>query len=481
MRILAYLLFLTLSVIRGAADTPIQQPPPAAAPMGILILKNVPGYPEAATSFVSIQWVNNDGGYVVKPDGSKLAFVNIGVGKIIYFNQLYYDELNHNSSWLDWRAGIQNQEVVIAPPDPDSIFPEALPHLQAEKQQVETIIAVYPLGKPATDPLLASITDACTKLSSGLVLQKGKWVSAKDAEPPPAVPTIGGGDNLTTFTTKDGKKYENVTVQVTDTGLSVVTATGGVSVPFDQLPDDLSAFPEAVRTEIQETQAKISQQKSTAATAASSSSSTATGSGLWGSMESSMESLFHHLTSSFSSSTPTSSPTAATPSGTETPSPFAASLSGKLVSLDGTALPTPSSSVHYYAIYYSAQWCPPCHAFSPQLVKWYNKFKPSHPDFELIFVSEDHDGSAMLDYMKEMAMPWPAVRFSDLKHDGNNTFKGSGIEKYAGTGIPDLVLVDASGNVLSDSFQGTQYLGPETVVNDINRIAGGPTPVAFGQ
>ena len=128
-------------------------------------------------------------------------------------------------------------------------------------------------------------------------------------------------------------------------------------------------------------------------------------------------------------------------------SQLTALIDGKLISADGTAVSAPGASVQYYAIYYSAQWCPPCHAFTPRLVKWYNAFKPTHPNFELVFVSEDHSEAAMLAYMKEMVMPWLAVRFGDLKHDGG--FKGSGIEKFAGSGIPDLVLVDAEGNVLS--------------------------------
>jgi thiol-disulfide isomerase/thioredoxin len=150
-------------------------------------------------------------------------------------------------------------------------------------------------------------------------------------------------------------------------------------------------------------------------------------------------------------------------------------IADKLVSADGTAANAPGKSVQYYAIYYSAQWCPPCHAFTPRLVSWYNKFKPAHPNFELIFVSEDRDEAAMLSYMKEMTMPWPAVRFSDLKHDGG--FKGSGIEKFAGDGIPDLVLLDAGGKVLSDSYQNGTYVGPEAVVEDINKLIGGEAPV----
>jgi len=149
-------------------------------------------------------------------------------------------------------------------------------------------------------------------------------------------------------------------------------------------------------------------------------------------------------------------------------------VAGKLVSLqNGVRAPVDDSTltpIKYYAIYYSAQWCPPCHHFTPELVKFYNDFKPSHPDFELIFVSEDHNDDAMLAYMKEMSMPWPAVRFNSLMHDGSGTFKGSGIEGFAGGGIPDLVLVDSTGKVLSDSFQGDQYVGPDKVIDDIKSM-----------
>jgi thiol-disulfide isomerase/thioredoxin len=146
-------------------------------------------------------------------------------------------------------------------------------------------------------------------------------------------------------------------------------------------------------------------------------------------------------------------------------------LDGKLVGANGAAVSAPGSDVKYYALYYSAGWCPPCHAFSPRLVAWYNKFKPTHPNFELIFVSDDHSETAQFGYMKEMAMTWPAVKYSELAHNG------TGIEKFAGPAIPDLVLVDSDGKVLSDSFNGTAYIGPETVVEDINRLVGGMSPV----
>ncbi|HEY0257020.1 MAG TPA: tetratricopeptide repeat protein [Candidatus Methylacidiphilales bacterium] len=55
---------------------------------------------------------------------------------------------------------------------------------------------------------------------------------------------------LVTFTTKQGKTYDNDRVSVQDYGLVVLTPDGRVTVPFSQLPDDLSAFPDAFRKQI---------------------------------------------------------------------------------------------------------------------------------------------------------------------------------------------------------------------------------------
>jgi thiol-disulfide isomerase/thioredoxin len=139
------------------------------------------------------------------------------------------------------------------------------------------------------------------------------------------------------------------------------------------------------------------------------------------------------------------------------------------------------ASIKYFAIYYGADWCPPCHAFTPKLVQFYNSFKPTHPDFELIFVSEDRSADALLVYMEELNMPWPAVRFNSLRHDGVGTFKGSGIEAFAGDTIPDLVLVDSNGQVLSDSYLEAQQLAPAGPDNPVpltvNRQYIGPNKV----
>jgi hypothetical protein len=66
--------------------------------------------------------------------------------------------------------------------------------------------------------------------------------------------------------------------------------------------------------------------------------------------------------------------------------------------------------------------------------------------------------------MKMDGMPWPAVRFSDISESS------LGAKKYCGPGIPCLVLTDASGKVLSDSFHGQDYVGPEQVMEDIKKM-----------
>ena len=79
--------------------------------------------------------------------------------------------------------------------------------------------------------------------------------------------------------------------------------------------------------------------------------------------------------------------------------------------------------------------------------------------FTLLFVSADKSAGEMQDYMTTMAMPWVATAW----HGGD----ADAIEQqFAGTGIPDLVLLNAQDQVLSDSYDGETYLGPQHVLDD---------------
>jgi nucleoredoxin len=121
------------------------------------------------------------------------------------------------------------------------------------------------------------------------------------------------------------------------------------------------------------------------------------------------------------------------------------------------------------AFYFSAHWCGPCRKFTPQLVDYYKRIAPEHPEFEIVFFSEDKSQYAFETYMRETNMPWLAIDYAKVKNK-------DALQKIAGNGIPSLVLVDSSGNILSSSYNGSQNFGPEKVMADIDAIFSGKPP-----
>jgi nucleoredoxin len=124
----------------------------------------------------------------------------------------------------------------------------------------------------------------------------------------------------------------------------------------------------------------------------------------------------------------------------------------------------PSTSPKYTAIYFSAHWCPPCRAFTPKLVEWYQEFKGKHDNFELVFASSDKSEEAQIEYMTETKMPWPAMKFG--------TSKDPNVKKYAASGIPYLVLIDENGKDLTGE-KDNEWQAPQGVLTKIEEIVGG--------
>lgn len=141
-------------------------------------------------------------------------------------------------------------------------------------------------------------------------------------------------------------------------------------------------------------------------------------------------------------------------------------IAGKLVSVQGKTLsPYARENVigaKYYAIYFSAHWCPPCRGFTPELVNAYKDLKAKNPAFEVVFVSSDNSNDDMKNYMREYNMPWPAIRFDSAKSI-------RAVSRFGGRGIPNLVFVTADGEVLSSSYDGEDYVGPQKVLRDIKK------------
>jgi nucleoredoxin len=137
---------------------------------------------------------------------------------------------------------------------------------------------------------------------------------------------------------------------------------------------------------------------------------------------------------------------------------------GSLARFDDDAL----AKKKLIALYFSAHWCAPCRKFTPQLVEFYNRVASQHPEFEIVFVSNDRSPFGMETYMRDTHMPWPAIDFAKLPGK-------EALQKYGGESIPCLVLLDASGKVISDTYAGKKYVGPEKVLTDLEAIfAKGP-------
>lgn len=141
-------------------------------------------------------------------------------------------------------------------------------------------------------------------------------------------------------------------------------------------------------------------------------------------------------------------------------------LQGKLIGLAGGRVAPYDASrlngVKFYGLYFSASWCGPCREFTPELIADYAAIKAVHPEFEIVLVSWDRSEADQHSYLRDDAMPWPALRFSERRLPE--------IARHAGSGIPCLVLVDGEGKELSHSYRWGRYVGPREVVEDAWKI-----------
>jgi nucleoredoxin len=150
-------------------------------------------------------------------------------------------------------------------------------------------------------------------------------------------------------------------------------------------------------------------------------------------------------------------------------------LDDRLVRLrDGVIAPLPPGSLAgkaYVALYFSAEWCAPCKKFTPLLVEYYNQVSKERSDFEVIYVSQDRSLEQMTRYMAQSGFRFPAIAWDKVKASKR-------ITNYSGQGIPCLILLDAEGRVLHDTFDGPNYRGPYVVLDEIKaRLGAVPAPV----
>lgn len=110
-----------------------------------------------------------------------------------------------------------------------------------------------------------------------------------------------------------------------------------------------------------------------------------------------------------------------------------------LVDADGKAVDFATLGNKVVGVYHSAHWCPPCRAFTPQLVAFANAHRDT---FAVVFVSYDRDAAAMAAYMKETQMPWAAVPYKAASGKRNGDENGV-------RGIPTLLVYGKDGALLT--------------------------------
>lgn len=107
------------------------------------------------------------------------------------------------------------------------------------------------------------------------------------------------------------------------------------------------------------------------------------------------------------------------------------------------------------AFYFSAHWCPPCKTFTPKLVSFYSELKQDGADLEIIFVSSDTNEAAMMQYMQEAEMPWPAVPFRSKEASSLQQIKQ---DELGSKGIPALVVVRGGQIITKDGRRDVEQM-----------------------
>jgi len=130
-------------------------------------------------------------------------------------------------------------------------------------------------------------------------------------------------------------------------------------------------------------------------------------------------------------------------------------LGGEVLATDGkttVALADAVGKAPLVGLYFSAHWCGPCRAFTPKLVTFVEMLREDDIDFPIIFGSSDKDADAFASYFSEM--PWNAFPHADARIE---TLK----KKYAVSGIPWLVVLDANGNLVVNEADEDVPKGPQ--------------------
>ena len=118
----------------------------------------------------------------------------------------------------------------------------------------------------------------------------------------------------------------------------------------------------------------------------------------------------------------------------------------------------------YLIVFFGARWSESSQKFTARLVEFHNEVsRNGDNDLGVIFVSMDRNPFDMGKFMRETAMPWPGVH---VHSPGSKELR----TRYAGPGVPCLVLLDEHDNILARSHDETGKNFPMRVITAYQKI-----------
>jgi hypothetical protein len=114
-----------------------------------------------------------------------------------------------------------------------------------------------------------------------------------------------------------------------------------------------------------------------------------------------------------------------------------------------------------YLLFYSSNTSELARTVTVSLVNFYRRVASTHPEFEIIFFSQDRTASAMESYIHRAEMPWPAMTFDKTA------------SKVAGRRVvyevPYLILVSGDARTLYSST-GTQNTDVDKMIANLDKV-----------
>lgn len=129
-------------------------------------------------------------------------------------------------------------------------------------------------------------------------------------------------------------------------------------------------------------------------------------------------------------------------------------LPGNKMEVDGTLLSGEEVDWESYRgkvvlVDYWATWCGPCIAELPNVLDAYEKY--NEKGFDVLGISLDDDRAAVEQFIAARDLPWQTLYYDSPESNGWNHPMA---ERYAIGGIPQAILVDKQGNVVSMNARG---------------------------